>query len=411
MVHVMRAKRKVLVAATTTDQPQLRALADYARGHGWHLVTDMLFTGAFPHGWRGDGILALSNYDSPLIADVRNARLPAVVVTRTSEPMPLARVEDDHHAIGRMAADHLLSRDYRSFAWAPLIDDRSNRDTHRGYQSRLGEQGLTCHVLSTPHLRQGPAWQWRWTDYRRRIVGEIQRLPRPTAIFAFTDAVAAAVIDACRDLGVAVPEELAVLGVGNDALTSAVLPLPVSSVEPDYEAKARRAGELLDAMMAGELVLPDAVRVAPRGVITRVSTDLRAVSDPRVARALSFIAENYPNPLLSVADIAAAVGVSRRQLERSFRETAHCTIREQIVRTRMQEAARLLTAHPRAKSADIAALVGLAGAGNFFRTFRRFYGMTPRDHREHAAVTTVSHADAIAGPQRVDIECATEVPA
>jgi LacI family transcriptional regulator len=170
--------------------------------------------------------------------------------------------------------------------------------------------------------------------------------------------------------------------------------VPVSSVEPDYEAKAQHAGDLLDALMRGDKVPPDGVRVPPRGVITRVSTDLRAVSDPRVARALAFIAENYPNPLLSVADVAAAVGVSRRQLERSFREATGCTLREHIVRTRMQEASRLLAAHPRAKSSDIATLVGLAGAGNFFRTFRRFYGTSPRAHRQHP-----SHPPAVGGEE------------
>lgn len=384
MVPVTRARRKVLVAATAADQAQLHALAHYAQEHGWHLVTDMLFTGAFPRGWRGDGIVALTSYEPQLIADIRDAGIPAVAIGRAIEAVSIPRVEDDHHAIGRAAADHLLAHDYRSFVWAPLVDDRPNRETHRGYQSRLGEVGLTCHVLSAPHIRAGAAWQCRWADYRRRLAWELQRLPRPTAIFAFTDAVAATMVDVCRDLGIAVPEDFAILGVGNDPLTAAALPVPVSSVEPDYAAKARHAGDLLMAMMDGAIASTDLVRVPPRGVIARVSTNLRAVGDPRVARALSFIAENYPNPLLSVGDVADAVGVSRRQLERDFREATGCTIREHIARTRMQEASRLLTTHPRVKITEVAELAGFAGAGNFFRTFRQFYGMSPLAHRARA---------------------------
>jgi hypothetical protein len=51
----------------------------------------------------------------------------------------------------------------------------------------------------------------------------------------------------------------------------------------------------------------------------------------------------------------------------------------------MQEASRLLTTYPRAKIAEIAELAGFAGAGNFFRTFRRFFGLSPQAHRARVA--------------------------
>jgi AraC-like DNA-binding protein len=121
-----------------------------------------------------------------------------------------------------------------------------------------------------------------------------------------------------------------------------------------------------------------------------VSTDVTAVSNARVARALAFIAENYHDPMLSVGVVAEAIGMSRRQLERSVRQETGSTVNEHIVRTRMSEASRLLRHHPRARSADIAALVGLTGPGTFFRTFRRFFGMSPGAHRDWAAQAAVT---------------------
>jgi len=123
------------------------------------------------------------------------------------------------------------------------------------------------------------------------------------------------------------------------------------------------------------------VRVRPKGVVTRVSTDVIAVSDARVARALRYIAEHYPDAGLSVEVVARAVGMSRRNLERSFRHETGRTIHEHIINVRMREASRLLAASPRTRTSDIAALVGLAEERTFFRVFRRHFGMSPKAHR------------------------------
>jgi LacI family transcriptional regulator len=233
------------------------------------------------------------------------------------------------------------------------------------------------------HRRIGCYLHDDWSEYRRALVARIKELPRPTAIFASNDCVAAEIVDVCRDIGVAVPDEIAVVGVGNDETVCETVSVPLSSVELDLEEMAYRAATVLDDLMRGEAA-PEAGRVAPKGVVTRISTDIRAVSNLHVAQALSFIAENYPDPMLSVATVAEAVGMSRRHLERSFRTETGCTIYEHIVKRRMQEASRLLRAHPRAKVSAIGELVGLRGAGNFFRTFRRHFGESPRAHRETA---------------------------
>jgi LacI family transcriptional regulator len=119
-------------------------------------------------------------------------------------------------------------------------------------------------------------------------------------------------------------------------------------------------------------------------VVTRLSTDLVAIADPRVARVLAYIAEHYPDSSLTVGSIANAVGMSRRNLERCFRETMSCTIHEHIVNVRMREASRLLKASPRTKNSDLAALIGVSGERTFFRMFRRHFGMSPKAHREWA---------------------------
>jgi LacI family transcriptional regulator len=199
--------------------------------------------------------------------------------------------------------------------------------------------------------------------------------------------------DACSEAGFTVPDEIAILGAGNDETLCESVAVPLSSVELDVEEMAFRAAAALAGLMRGETVA-DLVRVPPKGVITRISTDIRAVSNPQVAQALNYIAEHFPEPGLSVAEIAEAIGVSRRHLERSFRTETGSTVHEHIVKRRMQEASRLLRTHPRAKIAAVAQLVGLDGAGSFFRTFRRFFGESPRLHRQGGSRDVEAPAEA-----------------
>lgn len=392
----LKCSRKVLVAASVAPSACIRGIARHAREHNWHLVTDMLFTGAVPRGWRGDGVIAFLPYQSELLAHLQSLGIPCIALTDTDPALAMPCVTANHEEIGQLAADHLLEHAHRSFAWAPFLNDTANRQRFTAFQARLAEHGCTCRSLPPMHMRIGPYWQGNWTDRRRILIAELLRLPRPTAIFAFNDCVAADIVDACGEAGLSVPEDIAVLGVG-DTIACETSAVPLSSIDDNREETGYRAAAILEDMMNGVAVTARKLRISPRGVVTRVSTDVVAVKNPRVARALSYIAEHYPDPMLTVASVAGAVGMSRRNLERSFREETGCTINEHIVRIRMREASRLLRLHPRAKSAEVAALVGITGAGSFFRTFRRFFGMSPKAHRHRAVeADTPDQAPAVA---------------
>jgi LacI family transcriptional regulator len=377
------SSRKVLLAVSAASVDLVTGIARYAREHHWHLVTDMVVTGVWPRDWNGDGILAATPYQPEASVGVVERGTPCVVLGAEPETARFPRIGPDNRAIGRMAADHLIERAHRSFVWAPFIDDVENRERLEGFQSRLAEHGFSCRELRSIYQRAGLYCDDNYEDHRRSLIGELERMPRPTGIFAFNDCVAAEIVDAARDAGLSVPQDIAVLGVGNDLIcsTSAV---PISSIDVDAEEIGYRASILLDEMMKGSDVPARRSSVPPKGIVTRLSTDLVAIADSRVARVLAYIAEHYPDVGLSVGSIARAVGMSRRNLERSFREIMGCTLHEHIVDVRMREAARLLKASPRTKNADLAALIGVSGERTFFRMFRRHFGMSPKAHRDWA---------------------------
>jgi LacI family transcriptional regulator len=178
-----------------------------------------------------------------------------------------------------------------------------------------------------------------------------------------------------------VPDEVAVLGVDNDAMLCESINTPLSSVRHDLEGMAYEAAALLDHLMAGGQPPRELKRVPPKGIATRRSTDILAVNDRNVARALRFLWDHYATSTLSVADVAAAVGVNRRVLEKAFRQELGRGINRELARVRLQAVVRALESSDDSIT-DIASRTGYSRPNHLFRTFRARHGMSPRQYRE-----------------------------
>ncbi len=390
----MRAKRSVLLALTDTHHGFFKGAARYAREHQWHVVDDMIYTAKIPIGWRGDGILSFIGDRDDLAEFILASRLPAVEISMVRNDIKLPRVEGDSDMIGRLAAEHFLKRDFRHFAWAPFLDDIVNAERYRGFANRLGRAGLTCHVLPSANARHGPQKTLDWTARRKVLTRELQRLPKPLAVFGYNDCVAADVIAACDEAGLFVPESVAVLGVDNDTILCECVHVPLSSVCHDLEGMAYKACGMLDRLMAGRKPPTEVIRVPPTGLVTRRSTDIVAVDNLQVARALRYIKDQYANPLLGVDAVVAATDLSRRPLEIAFRREMKRSLNEEITLLRMEHVKRLLTT-TELKVVEVSALTGFSRPSHLFRTFRKLLGRSPKTWRRQQ----VAGRQSLASPQ------------
>jgi len=380
LLTVMNRKRTVLLALTSSHHGFFRGVARYAREHRWHLVADMIYTAKIPVGWRGDGIISFIGYRDDLAEFILGSGLPAVEISMVRNELNLPRVEGDSEMIGRWAAEHFLERGFRNFVWAPMLDDVVNAERYRGFANRLEKAGFTCHLLPPTDTRHGDPSSRDWVARRKLLIRELKRLPKPLAVFGYNDCVAADLIDACADAGLLVPEAVAVLGVDNDALICECIPVPLSSVCHDLEGMAYQAAAMLDRLMSGRKPPKEVIRVPPTGLITRRSTDILAVDNLQVARAVRFISDNYANPLLGVDDVVAATDLSRRDLEKAFRRELRRTLNEEIVQVRI-DAARQLLDTTSLKAVEISAKTGFSRPNHFFRTFRKLAGTSPKIFR------------------------------
>jgi len=334
-------------------------------GYGWMFQA----MGSLEH-WDGDGIIA--RIESARDADRLAARgIPVVDVAAAWQRPAFRQVSNDDAATGRLAARHLagLGRRFVAFCGVSRVGwSRARRDAFRGAADAAAGLAVFERPLS-------------WWEQLHRSEGFdrwLAALARPAALFACADTVGLKTAAACRRLGLAVPGDVAILGVDNEDILCELSVPPLSSVSLDLERIGWEAARVLASSMDGRAA-PGAVLVPPREVVERESTRTVRTGDELVDRALAAI-HQASGPARTVGEVLPAVHCSRRTLEKRFRAAVGRTVHEEILRRRVDSARRLLRETNLTISA-VAADTGFANAQRFYAAFRKVQGTTPGAYR------------------------------
>ncbi len=350
----------------------MRGVADYARHHGpWAFLWE---PGGLEKAWprlRGmsaDGVILR---DTEPVREVLRRGLPAVVFGHSrAEVAGLANVITDSDAIGRLGAEHLLERGFREFGYCGLRGMPWSGLRGESFRARVGEAGFGVRE----YLSEG-----RGAAGLRRLARWLGGLPRPVGVMACNDDLGEQVIEACKVAGLRVPDEVAVLGADNDELVCELSDPPMSSVSIGFQKAGYESARILHRMMGGRTAKGKMILVRAAGVVARQSTDVLAMEDGQVAKALRFIRGGAAAPM-RVAEVAVASGLSRRVLEKRFRARLGRSVLAEIRRARVDRIARML-AETGLTVSQIAMELGFAGTEHVARYFRRERGMTPLEFR------------------------------
>lgn len=353
----------------------------YARQHEWLLSPgENAPEFVARHGFAG----ILGSFRSP--ADMKpyeRLGMPIVNVLTLLEDCRWPSVTVDHAEVGRMAAEHFRERGFANLGYAGSIE---------GANSRLRFESL-CEAArpfarTFAHLAQTDE---NIPERFEAMVRWIRELPKPAAVLAFDDYGAVSVSRACYWAEVSVPEEVAILGVNDDALRCRMCMPELSSIRIPWQRIGQEASRLLNALIDGERPDGRSVRVAPTGVTIRGSTEISAITDPVVAGAASFIRQNAHRPM-SVGDVVEAVLVGRRPLERRFKAVLGCTLLEEIHRVRLQRARSLLEETSLAIE-QVAEQSGFGTALQLQRVLRRQLGVPAAEYRRRAKAVVMAVAE------------------
>jgi LacI family transcriptional regulator len=351
----------------------------YAREAGWILYDAPSHSRATSPTGKCDGIITLlpSRRHREMIDYCLSAKLPVVDLSDQMPELPFPRVLPDNRAIGQMAAEHLLARGFLNFAFlvvdslAPVVRERK-----AGFQAAVKEAGRKFHELDA----SVPAKDGEMSKVVAWLVPRLKKLPKPLAIMAQYDGEAVFILQACQEAGVRIPDEVAVIGVDNDPIYCELGLLPLSSVDSNREMQGYRAASLLDSLMKGGKAPLEPIRVQPTGVVVRKSTEVMAIADEQVARALRYINENFRQHI-EVEDVVAASASSRRRLYNKFASEVGRSIAQELSRQRIAHAKRLLLKSGE-KLDSIALESGFDGAEGLIKSFKYHEGISPTEFRE-----------------------------
>ena len=319
-----------------------------------------------------DGIIAQLRKTSDL-NKIKKEGIPLIVYDFEERFEGIPNITGAYYKTGQMGADYLMGKGYRNFAFYGLKDFVWSRERFKGFEETLKKANYKCHTFNIQENEI--TWSYKPSQFSTWL----QVLPKPIGLMACDDNQANLVSEACAIANIKVPEEVAILGVDNDEIICDLTTPPLSSIALNTEHGGYETAALMHRLINRPGKWQDII-VKPSRVVERQSTDIVAVHNKVVANAIRYI-RNNPAQSISVEDVAKEVAVSRRSLEKHFKNTLGKTIYSEIKKTRTEKIRQMLTETNKSIYV-IATELGFPDSRNISRYFQKEMGLTPSQFRK-----------------------------
>jgi LacI family transcriptional regulator len=377
----MRKKSpRVLLVLGWYDHRLHGGIEKYAQEQGWRLSEDLAREKVIPWGWDGDGILAWLGAGDDLADFVVKAKKPTVDFSFRRSQLKFAHVLEDTTQTAQLVADHFLSRGFRHFLFYSDANNWVYDERGHAFTKFLQAAGRDAKWLK---WHESPAYRVdrkAWISRRKWLESELKSAPKPVGIFAAADGLALEALEICEDAGIAVPEEVAIVGAGNSLLAVDAMHTPISSVDVNMEMIGYCGAKLLDELMLQKDSREQLVRVPPFRLIVRKSSDLIAVNHPGIARSLRFMWDHC-HELIGVSDLAKVASMSIRNFHQAFVDNVGRPPGNELHRIRIERAKKLLSDSGE-KMDSIAEMCGYENGNSFWVAFKRATGISPKQYQK-----------------------------
>ncbi len=321
--------------------------------------------------WRVDGFIA--PVISPQLHEVLAKLKWKCISTHIGVQWPgIPQVDVNHCATGVMAAEHLLNQGFEHFAYIGPKNFPAMAQRLDGFTTRLEQAGHTVHTLHFPRVLQ--------VLEHRTLVNWIKKLPRPCAIYCNEDLTAFHLNSLCRETGLHVPDDIALLGTQDSHLICEGIQPALSSVHLPYRKIGYKAAEMLNNWIVKKKMPEKPAVFEPSHVSVRASTETLAIDDPQLKKAIRYIRENCTDNEVNIESAARHAGLSLRDMQRKFKQKLGHTPSTELQQARIRHIKILLreTSFP---LEEIAWRCGYPSANYLCAQFRRITGMTPGEYR------------------------------
>ena len=296
----------------------------------------------------------------------------------------IPNVTGDYIGTGRMAARFFIDRGFKNYGFFGFNDVCWSDERCDGFRREVEAAGYGGSFYAYRMQEIDMVWYYQ----RNRLREWLLSIPKPIAIMACDDNQGANLIEACHSVGIKIPSEVSVIGVDNDETLCSLGSTTLSSVQVDIERGGWEAAALVERLVADPAAPVEDVVLKPVKIVQRMSTAAFATDDQQILKAILFIHKNALKKI-SVSDVMAEAALSRRLLERRFKEVTGKTLYEYITDQKLKYFAEQLEETDE-QVINIALSMGEIDTKSISRRFKQIYGCTPVEWREKQTKNKIS---------------------
>lgn len=324
--------------------------------------------------WGADAVIGQFEENDDVELFARNGII-AVAQDFKKRFNAIPNITGDYLGTGRMAARFYIERGFRNFGFFGFDRVCWSDERREGFRQEIEAAGFGGSYYS--YCKQNIDRLWY---YGKDELDEwLRSLPKPIAIMACDDNQGINLIEACHALGIKVPSEISVVGVDNDELLCSLSSTPLSSIQVDIREGGYRTAELIEQKVTHPELPSRDIILKPVKIVTRMSTAAYATDDTQIIKAIFYIYKNFQKNI-SVRDVMSETALSRRLLERRFKNVTGQSIYQFISDLRIKHFAEMLRETDEL-IINIALSLGESDTKSISRRFKQLYGCTPTEWR------------------------------
>ena len=359
---------------------RLAGIYRFAKTQGWNVRTLEISEmkgdlGSMFDFWHAAGAIVEGGVaENARVRRVLRRKIPVVLCDFDVHRMGRSHfgVLHDSRETARTACAELLQKKCRIYGYVGFDVKRDwSRDRAEVFLEEMRRAGCEACVFDPTEGRRFRDA----TEFYATLEEWLGGLPRPCGIFAANDEMGEHILRAARNRGIAVPDEMVVIGVDNDELLCESTEPTLASVAPEFEESGHLAAGLLARRLANPKTPPCVLPFGGGQVVMRESMRKFRYRDFAALKAIEYI-RLHACEGIGVTDVVSAMGTGRRSAELRFtRFTGHSILTE-IEQVRFRRACELIR-RPGAQLDTVHAEVGYGNARSLRALFYRLIGKSP----------------------------------
>lgn len=373
-----------------SDRDFLRGIVRYCETNGpWELISKppaYIPLANSEHEWNihknSDGFIARGFESLSKILKFKKPVIASGIKRETN--LKIATVVTNSKVIGQLGAQHLMSLGLTNFAYCGFSSIEWSKKRQTSFVSELRKAGYTSKTYNLYTNSK----EKDFLKAKEKLANWLMSLPKPIGIMTCNDDCAMLVIETVKNLNIRIPEQIAIVGVDNDELICNLTAPPLSSIDINFEKSGFQAAKLLDRMIKENKQIITQIKVEPVEIVERQSTNILQIQNETIAAAMQYIYQNFKSAI-QVEDVARHVGLSRRALEKQFKNNLNRTIYSEIREMRLNHIAKLLTKTNMTVS-EIMTTLDYSSPEHIARQFRNIKGISPIEYRKKHSKTVNS---------------------